>query len=88
VIQKHPKLLWLLLCICSYDKKTTYYHEWIGNKKKVNTDDKKIKFLAEIYKSKKLDEIELLATIMSNKDIKELAMDNGLSDTEINKILK
>ena len=32
-LQKHPKLLWMLLCLCSLDGKT-YYHEWIGNKKK------------------------------------------------------
>lgn len=88
VIQKHPKLLWLLLCVCSYDKKTTFYHEWIGNKKKENTDNKKVKFLAEIYKTHKMDELELMASMMSNKDVKELAMDYGLSDSEINKILK
>jgi len=88
VIQKHPKLLWFLLCICSYDKKTTFYHEWIGNKKKENNDNKKVKFLADVYKNKKMDEIELMASIMSNKEIKELAIECGFSDTEIHKILK
>jgi len=43
-LQKHPKLLWLLLCMCSYNGKKTFFHEWIGNKKKAGTGGKKVKF--------------------------------------------
>lgn len=86
ILQKHPKLLWMLLCLCSLDGKT-YYHEWIGNKKKTtNNDNKKIKFLADIYPNKKMDEIELLATLMNDREIKDLAKDLGMSDNEIKKV--
>ena len=84
-LQKHPKLLWMLLCLCSLDGKT-YYHEWIGNKKKSNNDNKKIKFLSQLYPNKKMDEIELLSKLMNDSDIKELAKDLGMSDNEIKKI--
>ena len=85
-LQKHPKLLWMLLCMCNLDGKT-YYHEWIGNKKKTGNDNnKKIKFLADLYPSKKMDEIELLANIMNDKEITDLAKNLGLSDNEIKKI--
>ena len=87
-IQKHPKLLWLLLCMCNYDGKTTFYHEWIGNKKKTGTDSKKVRFLSSLYPSMKMDEIEMLSSMMTDKDIKALARDYGMDDKEISKIVK
>ena len=88
VLQKHPKLLWLLLCMCNYDGKTRFYHEWIGHKKKAGSDSKKVKFLAEIYPQKKMDEIELLASMASDKEIKDLAKRYGMEDSVIAKKLK
>ncbi len=88
VLQKHPKLLWLLLCMCSYDSKTRFYHEWIGHKKKTGSDSKKVKFLAEIYPQKKMDEIELLSAMVTDKDIKDLAKRHGMEDSVIAKKLK
>jgi len=87
IIQKHPKLLWMLLCACSYDGKTKFYHEWIGNKKKTGTTDKKVKFLANLYPTKKMSDIELLALKYSDKEIQELAKDLGWDKSEINKQL-
>lgn len=87
-LQKHPKLLWLLLCMCSYDGKTQFYHEWIGNKKKTGSDSKKVKFLTEIYPNKKIDEIELLAKLSTDKDLKELAKRHGMDDSTITKKFK
>jgi len=81
-IQQHPKLLWLLLCMCSYDGNETFFHEWIGKKTITN---KKEKFFHEIYPSRKTDEIKLLAAITSDKEIKDLAKQYGMSDADIKK---
>jgi hypothetical protein len=86
-LQKHPKLLWMLLCMCSYDNKTTFYHEWIGNKKK-ESGSKKGKLLEELYPLKKYDEIELLAAIMTDKELKDLAREHGMEESVIAKKLK
>jgi hypothetical protein len=88
LLQKHPKLMWLLLCMCSYDGKTHYYHEWIGNKKKTSSDSKKVKFLTDIYPNRKIDEIELLAKMVTDKELKELAKRYGMEDSVITKKFK
>ena len=88
VLQKHPKLLWLLLCMCNYDGKTNFYHEWIGFKRKASSNSKKVKFLLEVYPTKKVDECELLADLMNDKEFKEFAKMYGMEDTDINKIIK
>jgi hypothetical protein len=87
-LQKHPKLLWLLLCMCSYNGQKKVFHEWIGAKKKTGSNSKKVKFLAEIYPSMKIDEIELLSSLSTDKEIKELAKQHGMDDATIAKKLK
>ncbi len=88
-LQKHPKLLWLSLCMCSYDGQTTFFHEWIGNKKAgSNPNNKKAKFLEEFYPHLKNDELELLASITTDKELKELARAHGLDEATIAKKLK
>lgn len=84
-LQKHPKLLWQLLCMCSHESKKIFYHEWIGFKKK-KSEGKVAKFLADIYPNKKQDELELLACILDKKEIKYLAEQHGYTDKEIEKI--
>ena len=69
LLQKHPKLLWLLLCMCSYDGQTQFFHEWIGHKKKTGSNSKKTKFLQEIYPNKKLDEIDRKSTRLNSSHI-------------------
>jgi hypothetical protein len=86
-LQKHPKLLWLLLCMCSYNGEKTFFHEWLGNKKKAGSG-KKMKFLEEIYPSRKRDELELLAQLSTDKDLKELARKHGMDEATIAKKLK
>ena len=88
-LQKHPKLLWLLLCLCSYDGETTFFHEWIGAKKVGNTTtNKRAKVLEELYPLKKYDEIELLAKLSTDKEVIELAVDHGLEESAVKKRLK
>jgi hypothetical protein len=87
-LQQHPKLLWMLLCMCSYDRERVFFHQWIGFKKKENTDNKKVVFLAELYPSMKMKEVEMLASLTTDKEITALAKDCGLDDKEIKKKLK
>lgn len=87
LLQKnHPKLLWMLLCMCNYDGETKFFHEWMPLSK--TPVDKKTRFLLEIYPDKKLDEVELLAKINTEKEIKELARKHGMDDATIAKKFK
>lgn len=81
-LQKHPKLLWMLLCMCSYDKEKVFYHEWIGLGK-AKSNKKRIKLLEEAYPELKSDEIELLAKIRTNDELKDLAEQLGWDKKEI-----
>lgn len=87
-LQKHPKLMWMLLCMCSYNGEKVFWHEWIGYKRKPGTNTKKIKFLEELYPTKKLDEIELLSQISTDKEVKDLARSFGMDEATIAKKLK
>lgn len=81
-LQKHPKLLWQLLCLCSWDRQKTFFHEWIPLGKRAS-NDKRIKLLEEAYPDLKNDELELLAEINSSADLKDLARQMGWEEKEI-----
>jgi hypothetical protein len=82
-LTKHPKLQWLLACSCSHDSKKINYHEYI---KIERTKTKKEKFLSELYPHMKLSDIEVLASITSDKEIKDHCKDLGWDDKEIKNI--
>jgi hypothetical protein len=84
--KNHPKLLWMLLCMCNYDGKTKFFHEWLPVGKAPT--NKKAKFLAELYPDMRADELELLAKINTDKELKELGRQHGLDDATIAKKLK
>lgn len=84
-LQNHPKLLWMLLCMCSYNGQTTFWHEWIGNKKN-GTSGKKEAFLEKLYPTMKYSDIELLAKITTDKEIKEYCEQLGWDKKEIAKL--
>ena len=86
-LQKHPKLLWMLLCMCNYNGSTTFYHEWIGLNKP-SPKNKLVQVLAEYHPTMKMDDIHILAETMSTDDIKELLTDIGWSTTDIKKFIK
>jgi hypothetical protein len=83
-LQKHPKLQWMLLCMCNWDKSKTLYHEWIGLGKKKSS--KRLKLLEQLYPDANEDELELLARIRSDDEIKELARELGWDEKEIKNI--
>lgn len=87
-LQHHPKLLWALLCLCSYNQEKTFFHQWIGFKKKDTANSKKVAFLSELYPTMKLHEVEMLADITPDKELVALAKDYGFDDKTIKKKLK
>ena len=70
VLQKHKKLLWQLLCMSGNTGKIQY-HEWIGYKHK-KTSNKDQKELEKIYPNMKQDELQLMLSLMTKKEFKEL----------------
>jgi hypothetical protein len=87
-LQKHPKLLWLLLCMCSWNGEKVFFHQWLGNKKRTGNGNKKIKFLEEFYPTLKHDELAVMAAISTDKELKELARRYGQDEATIAKKLK
>ncbi len=84
-LQHDPKLLWMSLCMCNYNGETTFFHEYIPHKRPTT---KKIDFLASIYPSHKITDIELLAELISDNELTELAKNHGIDDASIKKLLK
>lgn len=82
-IQKHPKLVWQTLCLCSHESKKTQFHEWIPLKKEKN---KKEEFLAELFPNTKRADIETLAAITTDKEIKQYCENLGWDKKAINGI--
>lgn len=85
-LQQHPELLWRLLCMCHYENKKVFFHEWIGLKRSSNPNNKKVKFLQEVYPNRKIDELEMLSKMMTDKDMIELAKDHGWTDAQIKQL--
>ena len=69
-LTKHKKLLWQLLCMSGNTGKIQY-HEWIGYKHK-KTSNKDQKELEKIYPNMKEDELQLMLSLMTKKEFKEL----------------
>jgi hypothetical protein len=82
-LQHHPKLLWQLLCMCSHPTKKLFKKEYIKLIRKAEGSNKKQKFLLEYYPTAKLDDIELLSKVMSDEEVKQLAIGMGLDDKQI-----
>ena len=78
--KNHSKLLWLTLAICHHPNRKTYFHEYIPLKKET---DKKVKFLADLFPNMKISDIETLAAITTDKEIKEYAKDLGWDKKQI-----
>lgn len=66
----HHALMWHLLCMCGSTGKQEY-HVWIPQKKK-SENSEKIKLLEQIYPDLKLDEVQTLARISTEEEIREL----------------
>ena len=82
-ISKHPKLQWMTLTLCSHETKKTQFHEWLPLKREKS---KKEEFLAELFPNMKRSDIETLAAITTDKDIKKYCEDLGWDKKQINGI--
>ena len=78
-VNKHPKLQWLMATSVS-PAMGTPRHPWIAPKKKETGLSAKKKQLAQLFPHYKDDEIDLLAKITDQKDIKELLRQHGDTD--------
>lgn len=82
-ISKHPKLQWQTLCACAYGDEKKQFHEWIPLKKEKN---KKEEFLSNLFPNMKRADIETLAAITTDKEIKKYCEDLGWDKKEVNGI--
>lgn len=82
-ISKHPKLQWQTLCACSHESKTKQFHEWIAIKREKN---KKEEFIANLFPNMKRSDIATLASITTDKEIKQYCENLGWSKKEVNAI--
>lgn len=87
-LNKHPKLQWLV-CTTASPGIGNQFHQWIPAKKaEKSSSNKVIKFFQQISPTMKDDEIELLATINTEKDCKEYAKELGWDDKTIKAFFK
>jgi hypothetical protein len=82
-ISKHPKLQWLTLCASAHHSKQSRFHEWIPLKKEKN---KKEEFLAELFPNMKRADVETLARITTDKEIKKYCEGLGWDKKAVNGI--
>lgn len=81
-LSRHPELQWLLATTVSPGM-GNFRHDWIKQKKKESGNNKIIKFLQQIYPHYTTEDLELLAKINSNDDIKNLALQHGWDEKKI-----
>jgi hypothetical protein len=82
-INQHPKLQWQTLCTASHESKKSFNREWIPLKK---TKDKKTEFLLNLFPNMKSSDVETLAAISSDKEIKQYCLDSGWDKKQVNAI--
>lgn len=82
IMSKHPKLTWLSACSCNNEAQL-FNHEWIALKKE---KDKKLDFLAELFPNTKRSDLETLAAITTDKEIKQYCEALGWDKKQINAI--
>lgn len=83
-LQKHPKLMWFLLCLCNYNKKK-FFHEWIPLGKN-SKHSKKLKLIELIYPDINDQEIEVLLKVTTDDEFKNIAKNFNWSEREISEI--
>ena len=78
-ISKHPALQWL--CASSVSPGMgSHRHQWIAPKKKDSANNETKKILAELMPGSKMDDINVLSTLVTKAEIKELVRSYGKND--------
>lgn len=78
-INKHPKLQWLCATAVSPNI-GIFKHKWVKPKPKEKGSNAIKKQLLELYPNLKMDEIDMLCTMTTERDLKQLMRDHGNSD--------
>ena len=85
-VSKHPELQWLLMTAAGSGK--VQHHPYIKQPNARKKKSKKVDFINEILPHLKQDEIDLLLSINSDDDLKQMAKDFGIDDKRIKEIFK
>ncbi len=83
-IYKHPELQWLLLSASGIGK--IEFHPYIKPPNTRKKKDKVSEFLYELFPLLKSDEIDLMLSINTKEQLKELAIEHGYDDKTIKDI--
>jgi len=78
---KHPKLQWYLLCQCGNTGKKEF-HPWQGFKKKTSNNSA-VKIIEQLNPNMKQDEVEMLASMYTKKELKQLIEDHELKGIKV-----
>ena len=73
----HQELMWQLLCMSGAWGKIKF-HPYIGFKKKGSNNNNAIKLLEQIHPNMKQKEIEMLVSMYTTKELKQLAEDHNI----------
>ena len=85
-IYKHDELVWKLMCLTGTGKKQN--HEWIKPPNAKIKKDTISQFISETYPTMNGDEIELFQKMNNVEDMKQMAVDMGMTDKEISEIFE
>ena len=85
-IHKHEELVWKLMCLTGTGKKQ--YHEWIKPPNAKMKTDPITQFVLGLFPDMKGDEIELFLKMNDVSDLKQMAIDMGMSDKEVSEIFE
>lgn len=85
ILSKHPELFWQLISLCGSGK--PQFHQWLPPGKKLKKS-KVQEFLAQIYPTYKLEDLEMLERINTKEDLQAMMLEYGYEDKEIKEMLK
>lgn len=83
---RHDKLNWLAATTISPGM-GTQNHQWLAGPKKASNNIKAEKFLANLYPAMKAEDVALMASVNTAADLKQLAVDMGMTKEMIKKEL-
>lgn len=85
-IHKHEELVWKLMCLTGTGKKQ--FHEWIKPPNSKIKKDAISQFVSETYPTLNGREVELFLKMNDVSDLKQMAVDMGMSDKEVSEIFE
>lgn len=84
-IQKHPELVWKLMCVCGAG--SVQRHVWIPKKSERRTSSKIEQFILQYNPSINELEMDIIKSRLTKEKLKELAENAGCTDEEIKGLL-